>query len=414
MILRLLLVFTIIGFGLSKSYSQEKKEDNPFNVKWDNGFKVESKDKNFKLKFGGRVHIDHAYFLQDDDLDNAFGELESDNGTEFRRARLFTSGTIYKNVVFKLNMDFAGGSAKMKDAYIGVKNIPFVGNILVGHMKEPIRFEALTSSKYITFMERGILSDVPQERNNGILLFNEFLDNRLGIQTGFFRNADGFGNDKEAEGGHAFTSRLTYLPVKNDEKEQLLHLGVSYSYRKPGEDEYKISTRPKSHLGQKYLNTGTIEDVNSINIFNFETVFTQGPFTFQAEYLTSSIDQDSGNFSQTLNFNNFYGQVSYFITGEHRPYKNSYSAFDRLKPKNNFITGDNGIGAWEVALRYSYTDLDDKNVYGGEQADITFGTNWYLNPATRIMFNYVWTDIDKKYVGSGNLNIFEMRFQIDF
>ncbi len=104
--------------------------------------------------------------------------------------------------------------------------------------------------------------------------------------------------------------------------------------------------------------------------------------------------------------------MSYFLTGEHRPYKNSYATFGRLKPKKIFMNG--GSGAWELALRYTHTNLNSKNINGGEQSDITFGTNWYLNSATRIMFNYVWTDIDKEDVGSGNLNILEVRFQIDF
>ncbi len=409
--LRFFIVSVIIGFWSTKMISQEK-EENPFTIKWDNGTKVESKDKNFKLKFGGRIHLDHAYFSQDADLDAAFRELDSKDGTEFRRLRFFFSGVLYKTVEFKLQMDYAGGAARLKDAYIGVKNIPVIGRVRVGHMKEPLRFDALTSSKYITFMERAIPADLANERNNGILLMNDFFNNKLSIQTGVFRNADGFGNDKEAARDVAWTSRITTLAINNTEKEQLLHFGFSYSYRKPDKDEYEISVRPKSHLANKYISTGNIEGVETINIINFETAFTSGPFTFQGEYLGSSVKQDLPDFSETYNFNNYYGQISYFLTGEHRPYKNSYATFGRLKPKKIFMNG--GTGAWELALRYTHTDLNSKDIYGGEQGDISFGTNWYLNSATRIMFNYVWTDIDKKDIGHGNLNIFEVRFQIDF
>lgn len=409
--LRLLLVCTIFGFWSTVFYAQET-EPNPFTIKWDNGFKIDSKDKKFKLKFGGRIMLDHAYFSQDDDLDAAFGPLESKDGTEFRRARFFISGLIYKNVEFKLNVDFAGGEARMKDAFIGVKNIPVIGRIRVGHVKEPIRFDALSSSKYFTFMERAIPADFANERNNGILLMNDFLDDKLSIQAGFFRNSDAFGNDKAADDGMVFTGRTTTLAIDNKEKEQLLHLGVGYSHRKPDEEVYNISVRPKSHLGQKYISTGNIENVETVNIVNFETVYSAGAFSFQAEYLNSNLKQKLPDFSETYSFNNYYGQVSYFITGEHRPYKSSYDTFGRLKPKNNFMDG--GSGAWEVALRYTHTDLNSKTIKGGEQGDITFGTNWYLNSATRVMFNYVWADIKKEDVGSGNINIFEFRFQIDF
>ncbi len=74
------------------------QSDNGFESKWSNGYKVASKDNNFKMKFGGRIMWDNAFFSQDEDLDAAFGELK--NGNEFRRVRFFNSGSIYKNVKY--------------------------------------------------------------------------------------------------------------------------------------------------------------------------------------------------------------------------------------------------------------------------------------------------------------------------
>ena len=400
------LLFLITNFYM---FSQETKE-NQFSFKWDNGFKVESSDKKFKLKFGGRIHLDHAYFNQNDALDTSYGPLESSTGSEFRRLRFFISGTIYRSVEFKLNVDWAGGESRLKDAYIGVKDIPGVGRIRVGHIKEPLRFDALTSSKYIAFMERAIPADFANERNNGILLMNDFLDQKLSVQTGVFRNADDFGNDKGADHDIAWTSRITTLVINDVEKEQLLHFGATYSYRKPESEEYDISIRPKSHLSRKYITTGDIPDVETIQILNFEAAYSNGPFTVQAEYLSSSIKQEASPTAETYNFKNYYIQASYFITKEHRPFIDSYETWGRLKPKEYFMNGNRGIGAWEVALRFTDTNLNSQDIMGGEQKDITLGVNWYLNSATRIMLNQVWTH----FPGEGNLNIFEMRFQIDF
>lgn len=395
-------------------YSQEKKEANPFSFNWDNGFKLDSEDKNFRLKFGGRIMWDHAYFNQNDELDNSFGELESVDGTEFRRVRFFMSGLLYTNFEFKLNVDFAGGVTRLKDAYIGIRNLPIVGTVRVGHVKEPLRFDALTSSKYIVFLERGIPADISNERNNGILMMNDFFDNKLSVQAGVFRNADGNGNDKSADESVALTYRITSLVIQNPEQKSLLHLGASHSFRKPDRDQYLVSIRPKSHLSKKYISTGNIPNVEKINIFNAEAVFSKGPFTAQAEYLTDFVHQESENISQTYNFENLYVQVSYFLTGEFRPYKNSYDTFGRVRPHKNFMDEGKGAGAFEVALRYGYTNLDSKDIQGGTQGDITLGVNWYLNPASRIMLNYVYTDINKPTVGGGILNIFELRFQVDF
>ena len=401
-------LFLIVSLLFTGSLFSQESEANPFTIKWNNGFKVESYDKKFKLKFGGRIHYDHAYISQDSDLDATYGPLENNNGSEFRRARFFISGTVYKSVGFKLNVDFAGGVARLKDAYIEIKKIPVVGKFRVGHLKEPLRFDALTSSKYIVFMERGIPADFANERNTGFILMNDFLSKRLSVQMGVFRNSDAFGNDKNAGESHAFTGRVTGLIIDNKEKDELWHIGGTYSHRRPDVEEYKISVRPKSHLAPKYISTGPIYDIGTVHVLNFETAYTRGPFTFQGEFLNESLKKDTPGAKETLNFFNYYAQVSYFITGEHRPYKGSYANFGRVKPKNNFMDG--GWGALEVALRYSDTNLNSGSITGGEQGDITAGVNWYLNPVTRMMFNYVHTNIRD----AGALNVFQVRFQIDF
>jgi phosphate-selective porin OprO/OprP len=405
----ILIILLLMG-AISVAQEQEKKE-NSFSAKWDNGFKLESADKNFKLKFGGRIMVDHAFFSQNNELDTAFGELTTKNGTEFRRARLFTSGTIYNNVDFKLQIDFVGGKATLKDAYMGIKKIPVFGNIRVGHVKEPFRFDALTSSKYITFMERALPVDFMQERNNGIIAFNDFLNKKLSLQAGYFRNQSNSSTDPSANDGYAFTARATTLALNNKSKNQLLHLGIGYSYRNSDNNEFKISSRPEAHLsGVKYISTGSIENVENVNLFNFETVFVAGPFSFQGEYLTAKVKSQNVFTMNDYNFSSYYGQVSYFITGEHKNYKNSYAGFDRVHPINNYGGKKNGSGAWEIALRFSNSDLNSDDILGGEQTDVTLGLNWYLNPSTRVMFNNVWADVKD----SGNANIFQIRFQIDF
>ena len=46
--------------------------------------------------------------------------------------------------------------------------------------------------------------------------------------------------------------------------------------------------------------------------------------------------------------------------------------------------------------------------------DFTFGLNWYLNPHTRLKFNFVRASVDDLSVGKSKTDAFGMRFDFDF
>ncbi len=115
----------------------------------------------------------------------------------------------------------------------------------------------------------------------------------------------------------------------------------------------------------------------------------------------------------------YYAFVSYFLTGEHRPYKNG--SFGRVKPKNTIE--NKGFGAVEILARYSVLDTSDSNAQttfgeretNGTTKDITFGVNWYLNPYVRVMYNFVNSDFGFKQPNPDeNDNAHLIRFQMDF
>jgi phosphate-selective porin OprO/OprP len=116
-------------------------------------------------------------------------------------------------------------------------------------------------------------------------------------------------------------------------------------------------------------------------------------------------------------------QVSYFLTGESRPYDRKLGIHDRLKPFENFFhvrRGSRGIqtglGAWEVAARFSNIVLNDENIRGNNLTDFTFGLNWYLNPYTRWKFNYVRAFLEDSRANKGNsmTDAYGMRIDFDF
>ncbi|GAB4254866.1 MAG: hypothetical protein Kow0027_21180 [Saprospiraceae bacterium] len=374
---------------------------NEFKPSWSGAFRLESPDKNFKLKFGGHIHYDYTWMNQDEALANEFGDFT--NGTELRRVRFYHSGTAYRNIGYKLQLEFAGGEIAYKDVFIEFKKLPVFGNVRVGQMKEPFRLEVLVSSNDMTFIERTAYTEFAGDRNSGILVHNQVLNGALGYQLGVFRNADAFGNDKNAKDAYNVTGRVSTEFLKNEEKNSMVHLAVGFSNRNNNENEYKVSGRTAVHLAPKYLSTGTLTNVDNVQLINLEGAYYAGPLSIQTEYLMAKV-----NGGTELNFSSYYGQVSYFLTGESRPWNGSYAGFGGIKPNKNF--GENGGGAWEIGLRFSSTDLNDRVILGGKMTEWTAGVNWYLNPASRIQLNYVLADVD----GLGKASAVVTRFHIAF
>jgi len=390
------------------------------------------------VKVGGRIMMDWAAFDQNEASRNQAGDMK--NGTEFRRARLFLSGGAFDVVDYKIQFDFAekenvrnsGGTGTtrleqidFKDVYITVNELPLLGHVRVGHFKMPLGLEQLTSSKYITFMERSLPVDQGFEgRRTGLMAFDHNDAESSTWAIGAFvtqipENPPIFQNDG---GGVSLSMRYTYLPWYDEGSggRGLLHTGIAYNYGDVANGRsVRVRQRPESHLALRVVDTGNL-DVPDFQYLGLETAFVYGPFSAQAEYNNFWLDRTG---DPSAHFQGAYGYVSYFLTGENRVYKRTSGTFDRVKPHENFFRvrdadGDvqMGKGAWEVAYRYSFLDLNDDVIIGGYVRDHTVGLNWYLNPYTRLMFNYVnsQTTDYPGVAGIGRVNIFETRVQIDF
>jgi phosphate-selective porin OprO/OprP len=107
--------------------------------------------------------------------------------------------------------------------------------------------------------------------------------------------------------------------------------------------------------------------------------------------------------------------MSWFMTGESRNYKADKGIFDILVPQKPFSLTTGGLGAWELAVRYSEIDLNDDGVSGGRERDVTAGLNWYPNPYIRFMANYIHVlEFDGGPHDEENLDIFQVRAQVAY
>lgn len=406
-----------------KKRAEAEKEGPEWKAYWKEGLRVERKDGKIKTRWGGRIMLDWATIRGDETFEDALitegesGPLEG-TGVEFRRLRFFTSGTLYETMGYKLQVDLAGQDVDLKDAYIEVLKVPYVATnaLRIGHTKEPISLEELTSSKYITFMERALptLAFAPS-RNTGILLWNSALNNRLVWEAGYYYDVGDSGDFFDDFSNTNISARVAGTPWYRD-KNHLLHLGLGYSHKFRDKNlsgaRLRFRAQPETHITDVRLANTGLFFADSTDLLNPELALVYGPFSLQGEYFWLKTDAPAVNDPK---FDGWYAYASWFITGESRKYDQKGGTFDRVKPKNNFVIGQPGWGAWELGLRYSDLNLTDKLIEGGEEQDFTAGLNWYINPSVRFMFNYIKADLkNRANVPNDKIDIFQARFQVDF
>jgi len=365
-----------------------------------------------ELSIGGRFMWDATVWSGvEEGQDGAWDGVEFVNGTETRRARVFLKGKVYENLKFKVVYDFSGGDEiALKDAYLDVVGVPGVGNVRVGQFLEPLCFNELTSSKYISFIERASLNAFAPSRNVGLMVHDKAADGRLNYQAGFFLDTGAMA-DKEGDDDYSLAARLAYLVAGEEKSDKVVHLGGAFNYFVPGAD-VRFRQRPEVHLSDRFVDTGDIANAESVIRYGGEVAGVFGPFYFAGEYIATSVANAKPD--TAASFSGFYAEAGCFLTGEHRMYKGGL--WDRTKPSSNFLE-DGGLGAWEIVARYSSLDLNDADaeIYGEKMDNVTVGLNWYLHSNARLMFNYVMSSV-KDHDGDeqGAANAFTMRTQFDF
>ena len=364
---------------------------------------ITSPDKDFKWRIGGRLHVDTT--IPDNDS-NSRRLTNFEDKADVRRMRLDLTATVWKAWQFKVQYDFADSGANinlgLRDAWIKylIDGQKVKGAATVGHFKEYIGLDELTSSNDISFVERSLMSGA----------FNATNGRRIGVganlawydmvttSLGAFGRSIGNANDDAIK----LTGRLTFSPVHT--KVRTVHLGAAGSYV-TDIDNNTFTTNPRPEFdvagGTRLFNGFTVANADDAWRFGGEGAVIWGPWSLQGEYQRTELSRTgTGATATDLSFDGWYVFGSWILTGESRGYKFEDGVFQNPKPSG--VVGKGGIGAWELLARYSNLDLFDSDLaacalpavtnagnFCGEEENITVGLNWYPTENLKFMANWI-------------------------
>ena len=378
---------------------------------------IESPDGAFAMNVTGRVHWDVGFY------DEAADGDRFNDGSNLRRARLGVKGKIMKDWGYNIVLD--GGDSAADDVDIDTAFVSYRGlkplTVSFGQHKAPLTLEDRTSSNDIPFIERSLSTNlfVGPAGGKRLGLSGVASGDMWWVGAGVFGEKLGVDDSSGDDEQWSYHGRLAFAPVR--EKEYGVHLGASgwllpetQWVENEKTEVYERGTcrfrdRPEFRVDDSRLidaKVGKAEDCYGIGA---EFAAWSAPMWAAAEYTQFG----GGRTDDTdVDFNAWYVQAGWVLTGEGRPYSMGKAAWSGVKPADPFAADGSGAGAFELAGRYSHANLIDGDVDGREQTNYTLGLNWWLNNWVGIKLNYIRASWNKEGAEEDEVDIFGLRAQV--
>jgi phosphate-selective porin OprO and OprP len=393
-----------------------------------NRFGLESADGQSSIYLTGRLDFDVGDYL-DYHPDSKFASVQNLNsGVDARRARLGVTGKFEGDWAYSLIYDFGGSADSSPGAsgsgiqtalitYNGLYKGPFPLAFEIGYMDTYFTLDESTSSNDIMFVERPSIQTVASN-----IFANDFRS-AAGVRSNNDRYWAGIYATGPQSGathgtGEQFGAfgRATYQVLQDPNYS--LHIGgdVGGLLKPPevsGIRTITLSDRPEDRIDPTaILSTGAlgtvVNPVTGAAVYGAELAGGYDSLFAQAEYYHIDVDRAG---LPSNGFDGAYVEGSWTFTGEHRNYLPATGAYSGIIPDHPFRpwSSDYGIGAFELAGRYSTIDLNDNfdsgvapkpgsdAVGGGRQNIYQVGLNWYPNANMRFMLDYLHGTINKAF-----------------
>jgi len=206
----------------------------------------------------------------------------------------------------------------------------------------------------------------------------------------------------------AAVARAGFLVATGDDFD--VHLGASGTYVFQPPDQGATSTlrfrdRPEIRVdGTRLIDTGSI-DAEHASVYGLEFGTNWKSIYLQGEHFWFDVQRRAASGLPDPDFAGYYLQGSWVLTGENRRYNATTGSFRNPRARQP-LSENGGVGAWELAARYSRMDLNfmsglegaaaaPGSVRGGDQSVVTLGVNWFPNPNVKVMMNYLLIDVDR-------------------
>jgi phosphate-selective porin OprO/OprP len=393
-----------------------------------NRFGIESSDGQNSIYLTGRLHFDVGDYLDYHPASKFASVHDLNSGVNARRARLGVTGKFAGDWAYTLIYDFGGSTDASPGAsgsgiqtalitYNGFNKGPFPLAFDIGYMDTPFTLDEATSSNDIMFVERASIQAVASN-----VFANDFRS-AVGVRSnddrywaGIYATGPQSGATHNTGEQFGAFGRATYQVLSAPDYS--LHVGADVGgLLKPpavsGIRTITLSDRPEDRVDPTaILGTGALgtaaNPVSDTAVYGVEMAAGWENFFAQGEYY--HIDVDRARLSSN-GFDGGYFEASWTITGEHRKYIPAAGAYGSIVPDHPFSpwSDDHGLGAFELAARYSTINLNDhfhpgvapppgnNAVGGGNQTIYQVGLNWYPNANMRFMLDYLHGDINKQF-----------------
>lgn len=339
----------------------------------------------------------------------------------------------------------AGTGPHIYTAWVSYKGFLDPFTFRIGAMPTPANLGDATQSDDLLFSERP----TPSQLSRGLDADEAresvgFIGNGDIWNASLFLTGDTFGKGALVApattyggGQEAVVGRAALAPWQDPDTNFNVHFGGNIGYvihpqeatntANPGVTAYPIifSDRPELRLDNvTFLNTGAI-NARSAYSAGLEAAVSYGPVLLQGENYWYGIERNNPATGVTdPTFHGWYVEGSWVLTGEPRRYNIANASFVRPSPAEPFDPLAGSWGAWELAGRYSATNLDygttssvaANRVFGGDQDIWSAGINFYPNDALKFMFDY--QDVTLRDIGAfnnnGHYSTIEVRTQVSF